>query len=220
MTSGTPFPKRLTRVDRLALDDHSYISENDVCYYIGEYTARKGFGYSDTNNLISNLKKDVDLKGKPEWRYKEHAIRQAAAAFREAVGEGDLKALTFVPIPPSKCKSDPLYDDRLTQILRLIDLGMGLDIREIVVQSISTEKSHLREDRPNPDELIELYSLDESLTSPIPNCIAIVDDVLTAGSHFKAMQEVLSSRFPSAHIIGLFIARRVWGADDPGDFDE
>ena len=220
MTSSGTFPSRLLRVDELALPDHSYLSEDDICYYIGEYTSQKGYSYSDTNSLISNLKKDVDRKGRPEWRYKGDAIIRAAVAFREALDEKALRALTFVPIPPSKCKSDPLYDDRLTQILHLMGSGEDLDIRELVFQSVSTEKSHLLEERPRPEEIVSRYSVDESLAEPTPNCIAIVDDVLTAGSHFKAMQAVLGSRFPTTHIVGLFIARRVWGADDPEDFDE
>jgi len=40
--------------------------------------------------------------------------------------------------------------------------------------------------------------------------IGILDDVLTAGTHFRAMQTVLSDRFPGVPIIGLFVARRVF----------
>ena len=220
MTSGTPFPRSLTKVDELALPEHSYLSEDDVCYYIGEYTARQGYKYSATNQLISNLKKKMDQKGKWGWHYKRDAIRDVAAAFREAIGDSSLKAMTLVPVPPSKSKNDEMYDDRLTQMLQAMNPALGVDIRELVVQDSSTLEAHLSDVRPRPDELVELYRMEESLIEPVPNCIAIVDDVLTTGSHFKAMREVLSSRFPSAHIIGLFIARRVWGADDPGDFDE
>jgi hypothetical protein len=40
--------------------------------------------------------------------------------------------------------------------------------------------------------------------------MAILDDVLTAGTHFRAMSIVLSQRFPGVPIVGLFIARRVF----------
>ena len=220
MTSGTPFPRRLTMVDEATLEDHYFLSGADVCYYLGEYTARKPFSYSDTNNLISNFKKKLDVKDSPQWRYKEQAILQVAAAFREAIGERSLRALTFVPIPPSESKDNPMHDDRMTRMLQAIDPRQELDIRELVVQSVSTPKSHESDYRLRSEDLLELYSIDESLIDPSPNCIAIVDDMLTAGSHFKAMQAILRRRFPDAHIIGLFIARRVPEADDPWDPDE
>jgi adenine/guanine phosphoribosyltransferase-like PRPP-binding protein len=36
--------------------------------------------------------------------------------------------------------------------------------------------------------------------------IAIVDDILTTGAHFKACKTVLQERFPEAQIFGIFIA--------------
>ena len=112
MTSGGTFPNRLTEVDDLTRPDHSYLTEDDHCYFIGEYTARQGFAYSATNSLILNFKKTLDRRGRPEWRYKERALQTAAAAFRRALNPEALDRLTFVPVPPSKAKGDPLYDDR------------------------------------------------------------------------------------------------------------
>ena len=201
------------------MENHSFLSATDVCYYLGEYTARKPYSYSDTNSLISNFKKKLDVKDTPQWWYKGQAILQVAAAFREAIGERSLRALTFVPIPPSESKDDPMHDDRMIRMLQAIDPNQGLDIRELVIQSVTTPKSHESDYRLRAEDLLKLYSIDESLTDPSPNCIAIVDDMLTAGSHFKAMQAILSQRFPDAHIIGLFIARRVPDADDPWDPD-
>ena len=219
MTSGALFPSRFSKVDELALPNHFFLSEDDDCYYIGEYTAQKGYSYSATNSLISNFKKEMDRKETLQWRYKGEAIQRVATTFRMGIKDTALKSLTFVPVPPSKSKDDPLYDDRLTQMLLAIDSSLDLDVREMVVQDVSTPATHLSDERPRPDELIGLYSLDESLTDPAPTNIAIVDDLLTTGSHFRAMKTVLSSRFPSAYIMGLFIARRVPGTDDPEDFD-
>ena len=39
----------------------------------------------------------------------------------------------------------------------------------------------------------------------------VVDDVLTAGTHFRAAKSILGARFSDTRIIGLFIARRVPG---------
>ena len=94
MTYKKDFPTRLTKVDALMLDDHWYLSEGDICYFLGEYTAREGFSFSATNDLILNLKKGVDRRGRPGWRYKERAIRVAATAFRDALPQPpEMKAL-------------------------------------------------------------------------------------------------------------------------------
>ena len=217
MTSGAPFPRRFSKVDELALPNHFFLSEDDNCYYIGEYTAQKGYSYSATNSLISNFKKEIDRKGSLQWHYKAEAIQRVAATFKKGIKDTALKSLTFVPVPPSKSKDDPLYDDRMTQMLLAIDSNLNLDVREMVVQSVSTPAAHLNDERPRPDELIDLYSLDESLTDPAPTSIAIVDDLLTTGSHFRAMKTILVSRFPFAYMMGLFIARRVPDTDEPED---
>ena len=220
MTSGTPFPSRFSMVDELALPDHYYLSETDICFYLGEYTARGGFSYSDTNSLVLNFKKDMDRRGRPEWRHKGRAIREIAAAFSKALGEPLLRGMTYVPIPPSEPKGHSMHDDRLTQMLNRMSSSIDVDIRELVLQTASTPKSSRNEERLPPDEREQLYVLDESLAEPAPDCIAVVDDLLTTGSHFKAMQAVLGRKFPTARVIGLFVARRVPETDDPWDLDE
>ena len=121
--------------------------------------------------------------------------------------------ITFVPVPPSKAKDDELYDDRLTRMLNLIKL----DVREIVLQKHSTDAAHSSEVRPGPDEIQAMYEIAEELARPGPDMIAIVDDVLTTGAHYRAVLSVLSARFPGTKITGLFIARRV---PDTSDFDD
>lgn len=207
MSNGT-FPQRFTKVDDLTRPDHWYLTSEDVCYFIGEYTARKGYAYSETNNLVFNFKKTMDRRGHPEWRYKGISIRRAAAAFRTALGPEAIDGLTFVPIPPSKAKGDPLYDDRLIRLLHAIRPQPPLDVRELVVQTVSTEAVHGRDDRPGPGQISKLYRINEELAAPLKACVAIVDDVLTTGAHFQAAKSVLEARFPEQVFIGLFLARR------------
>lgn len=98
-------------------------------------------------------------------------------------------------------------------------IGQGIDVRELVVQQESTRASHASgTNRMTVQELLDLYRLDETLAGPPPTFIAIVDDMLTAGTHYRAMYSVLARRYPDVPIIGLFIARRVFpdvGADNP-----
>jgi predicted amidophosphoribosyltransferase len=208
--------KRILKIDALTLPDHHYLDAQDVCYYAGEYTAGEGHAYSETNQLIHNFKKTVDKRGTAQWQYKERAILQAANIFRAAI-KADAQ-ITFVPIPPSTARSDPMYDDRMLRLLQFVCKGRPTDIRELVAQTKSGAAAHLSESRPKPDDLIANYVLDESLAEPTPSTIFVVDDVLTTGCHFKAVKRVLQQRFPDANIVGLFIARRAPKSADL-DFD-
>jgi len=209
MTSNSTFPLRLTQVDELIRPDHGHLTADDTCYFLGEYTARSGYSFSATNSLIINFKKPVDRRGKPEWQYKGNAIRQSAEAFRCAINAAWFDTATLIPIPPSKAKTDPLYDDRLTQMLEAIRPQPPLDIRELIVQESSTDPAHHSDNRPRPETLEPLYKIDQTLTMPKPQIIGLFDDVLTTGAHFKAAQSLLNKAFPGVRVIGLFIARRV-----------
>src|SRR6516225_5955849 len=105
MTSAGTFPRRLTKIDDLTRPDHFYLTPEDACYFLGEYSARKGYAFSATNQLIFNFKKSLDKRGTSQWTYKGIAIRDAAAAFRAALRGEQLDKITLVPIPPSKAKS-------------------------------------------------------------------------------------------------------------------
>lgn len=197
----------LTKIDELIRPDHYRLDGEDDCYFIGEYTAGRGFSHSATNQFIYNLKKSLSKRGLPEWAYKTTAIWQAARALRDSLNPDFLASATFVPIPPSRVPSDPLYDDRMTQVLS--SLGENVDVRELVFQSEGMPEAHTVECRPGPNELYQNYEIEASLVEPIPAQVAVADDVLTTGAHFKAMKRILQETFPDTLVIGLFLARRV-----------
>jgi hypothetical protein len=219
MTSGGTFPQRLTKIDDLTRPDHWYLTAEDDCYFLGEYTARKGYAFSATNQLILNFKKSLDKRGTPQWRYKDRAINEAASAFRAALTGDLLNVLTLVPIPPSKAKADPLYDDRVMRTLYGIRRQPPLDIREMILQRASTAAVHDQDQRPRPEDIEANYTIDNALRNPAPRAIGLFDDVLTTGAHYRAASAVLQAAFPGVRVIGFFIARRVPDAADVEDFD-
>ena len=208
VTSKRNFPRHATLVDELTRRDHYYLDETDNCVFIGEYTARAGYQHSQTNQLILNLKKGVDRRGLREWRYKELAITRAARTFEAVLTNEALDEWTFVPIPPSKARSDPAYDDRMSRVVQTIRPSRPVDARELIVQTETMDAAHDRDDRPGPREIAALYRIDETLTAPKPTALVVVDDVLTTGAHFKAAQSVLQTQFPGVPVYGLFVARR------------
>lgn len=221
MTSDpSSFPQRLTKVDEITRGDHTFLRDDDACFFLGEYTARKGFSHSATNNLIINFKKPLDRKGKPEWRFKAAKIAEAAKAMHSALKGYDLRSTTFVPVPPSKHRDDPLYDDRMMAMmgqlsgLFLASNGYSLDIKELVSQRRSTAAAHDGDARPRPEDLVGIYDVDLGLLPNASGSIVICDDVLTTGSHYRAMCDVLRRHLPQATFAGLFLARRAPEAND------
>lgn len=202
------------------------MTEDDECYHWLEKTAGRDFTFGQANSLINNLKKDMSFRGRPDvWQYKLAAIRRCGKAIGEGFKEGWLEAATLVPVPPSKARDDDGYDDRMLQVLRAIPSASPLDIRELVVQSSSMDASHKSGgNRTSVRDLVRAYQIDEALTEPKPVSIGVVDDVLTVGRHFRAMKQVLNTRFPGVEVVGIFIARVVQPPPPPpppssDDFD-
>jgi hypothetical protein len=219
-SNNTSFPQRLTKIDELTRGDHTYLDATDECLFFGEYTARKGFAHSATNNLVLNFKKPIRRKGMPDWQYKGKAIREVAQAFSQNLGSR-LATLTLVPIPPSKLKTDAEYDDRLMEMLRTLNAPSGIkpDVRELISQAKTMPASHESENRLPPSEWEKCYQIEERLVAPSPVWIGIIDDLLVTGCRFRAMSNVLKARFPQARVTGLFIARRVPEAIDLSAFE-
>jgi hypothetical protein len=219
-TSQNTFPRHLTEIDDLTRPDHYYLDAGDTCLFLGEYTARKGFTFSATNQLVLNFKKSVDRRARPEWQHKERAIREVGQAFAGAIQPAWLASATLVPIPPSKEKNNPLYDDRMLRMLRAIPSAHPLDIRELLIQQQTMDAAHDANIRPGPDQIAAAYKIDENLCEPVPGAIALFDDVITTGAHFVAARRVLQVRFPQSRVFGFFIARRAPETTDFGEFSE
>jgi hypothetical protein len=206
-------PVRLQKVDEHTRPDHSYLDEDDECYYLLEYAPRKGSQFSSTNDLILNLKKTVDRIGKPEYRYKRRAIAQAAHLLRSVLNDDWLPTAVLVPIPCSKARTDPLFDDRMLQVLHQMTQGLNCDIRELLIQTESLSSFH-GGDRMTPHTLRCYYELDDDLCQLAePTEITIFDDILTTGCHFKAAKAVFKERWPQVPVSGIFIARRYFPTD-------
>lgn len=206
----------LTQIDDTTRGDHTRLLPTDVCYYLFEYTSRRGYDFSSTNNLISNLKKKPSTRNSPAYRYKGVAIQSCSTSLRGVINPNWISTGTIVPVPCSKAPDHPDYDDRMERICR--GISPTADVRKLVIQTASTVASHEVGDgqRLSVDDLLSVYQINESLAEPNPTSIAIVDDVLTVGTHYRAMHTILSQRFPNAKIYGIFIARRIF----PDPFDE
>lgn len=209
-------PKRLSKIGALEHTDHYHLPVDATCYFWGEYTPPKyvngkPWDYSATNQLIYNFKKK---KGQPGRQFKDKAIVQVANAF-STLWQWD-KLLKFrpvlIPIPPSKARNDPMYDDRMSDMLnRLATLSKHeLDIRDCLSFDGSCSASHESNERPSPERLFQALSFDENVGRPKekPGLILLFDDMLTSGAHYVAATRRLALHFPNVKVAGQFIARR------------
>jgi len=209
-----PIPQRLLQIDETTIGDHFHLAAADSCFYVWEYTARRGYGFSPTNQLISNLKiKPSRIAASPgRGPHKQQALDHAAAALRGLVLPPRVGELgTFVPMPGSKAPGHPDFDDRIHSLLRAA-FGKNADVRPMLGLAESACADHESPDRLSYAALRAITRLDEAQAAAPPHgSIAVVDDVLNSGKHFKVAQELLAARFPGIPVIGIFVARCIRG---------
>lgn len=201
---------KLQKIDELLLREHSCLTSEDYCYFLGEYAGGQGYQHSDTNQLIHNLKKPSNKKNQKEWAYKEKAIITVAELLMSTTAWPKLKKYTWVPIPPSSTKTHSEYDDRLVKVLnKMREFENNLDLRELLTSIDDRQPAHLATKRFAIEEHYNNLKVDLSLREPPPNAIVIFDDVILSGAGYKAAKLHLSKIFPNIPIIGIFIARAV-----------
>jgi hypothetical protein len=199
---------RLAKID---VSTYPKLDEGDECFHIGEYTAGGGYGASDTNQQIFNLKwKPTSGDGKLYW--KGRAISYWIQKLAEYMNlEKVEQNVTLVPAPCSKALGHPEYDDRMLRILIGIKaMRPGIDVREAIIPAESRDSQH-EAGRLSVAELQSAMRLStDNLTQPLKRVVIAVDDVFTQGGTFKAMQAHLL-RAPGVKVVrGLFLARTIW----------
>lgn len=200
---------KLTRLDESSLQEHIALDNDDYCLFWRIYTPRRGYGYSDTNQMIFNLKADPNAKQRKT--HKESAIETIAAEMVTIIPERVFLNYTFVPIPPSKIKGNPDYDRRMISILEIIKETRypTMDLKELILTKESKPSDHTSSERQSVNDIQRNYCLEPEFIQPTPEKIIIFDDILASGRHYKASQKLLLGQYPLAKIIGLFIARAV-----------
>ncbi|MFB6456553.1 hypothetical protein ACE38W_14880 [Chitinophaga sp. Hz27] len=206
----TGLESRLQYIDKLTIGDHSYLRDEDICCYLGDYYPDKNYSRTTYNQTLHNFKKFESRKGLADYKYKIQAITTLTEVVRNKIVPNFRPGLvTLVPTPSSKCKADPEYDDRLMKILASGLSGGEINLKEILYIDQNMKTSHLAKngERMKPTEIQECLRINENECQDVRDYIVIFDDILTTGAHFKACQATLQQRFPGKQIIGLFLGR-------------
>lgn len=203
-------PLLLKQLDEASIGKYKFLNPNDEIYYLGEYTTGKGYSYSKWNDLISNYKKE--RKEVATKQHKEKAIKLTAAMFRstlyhtKGIAEREKNAI-FVPVPPSIGRNEDDYDDRNFEMLQLFAP------KDRIIKAITQKKSrkalHKMRDLRDVNSLQENYEIAQEVRNLTFNEIWLFDDVLTAGTHFRAICNLLAPNFPKIRIVGFYITRSI-----------
>lgn len=212
MIPGLP---ALRRLDGALRREHAFVEAGDEIHFFHDYLPGKGREGGPGNALILDLKTEADAARTVRWRSRRKRLAtEACAELLRAAWPADWRRHTVVvPTPPSKPRGDPNYDARLPRILNMA----GLLFADCVVQVRPLDTSHTSAVRPDLRSLAQAYGVDEIFAPPSPERLIVLDDVLTTGRHFRAMDQVLRAAFPEVEIIGVFLARRV-EADAEADY--
>jgi predicted amidophosphoribosyltransferase len=206
---------RLQTIDAINRSNHALLDATDdkKVYFWRDFTARKDYTFSETNNLVKNFKiTPTERRADPRRsHHKERALNTFAAEFKDLILPTVVQyAMTVVPIPPSKLPGDPDHDDRITRLLETACAGSPIDIRRLIEHTQNSEADHQSTHRLTFTERMAITRLAPSLlTAPAPTSIVIFDDVLTNGTHYKVAKTLLARQYPDANISGVFVARRV-----------
>lgn len=210
----TPRWKKTDESDRL---DYCQNHEQLYLFYGRIYTPRKGYKHSKTNQLVLNLKKKPTSSNERELYWKSKAINQFASEVIDFLSPNlpPNKPRALIPMPPSKTRQHPDYDDRMEQVAQLV-------VQRLVVQRFSNlrywpllksikdvEGSHTGNISRNPEELFKTIDVEKREVGNYLNeeIVYVIDDVLTSGSHFMAARQHILKYFPNIQISGLFWAK-------------
>jgi hypothetical protein len=206
-------PLMLTPLDAPTRVEHAFLVASDRCSYLAPYIPARGHHVGGCNQLIRNFKCEPSIaRCNPQRRrHKQHAITTLAKWLRAAVTREQAELCTWVPIPPSKWRGDPDYDDRLTRTLNLAFQAYDVDVRCLLYQVENTVPDHAGPTRLSAEALYENLRLDAVALSaqPIRPRITLFDDVLTTGKHYRCCERRLGQALPGTPITGVFLTRRV-----------
>lgn len=200
---------QLIKIDSLIIKQrHRYLSAGDQCYYIMDYPPYSKYGRTPINSLIMDFKIGVEKKGTADWQDKLLATKKIAEIMDAAVPKFK-DGVILIPMPPSKHRHDERYDDRLMKLLEIFCANRPETmVFDIISGKRNLDAAHLATNRPTPQELLDNYELDETVSLD-GKIVVLIDDVITDGAHFYAAKNLILSHYPTASITGLFIASTI-----------
>ena len=153
----------MTKLIKLNYNEVWNLNIYDRCYYFGDYYRTEDMYNSENHNFtntIRNFKKPIDRKNKPEWQYKEKAIKDVSNHIINRFTNYKDKFI-FTYIPTSKTKECPDYDDRLDKVMYNLKNNSFFVFTPIHI--LKPYKSQHEHGHLNPKDLKAKYHFSENL---------------------------------------------------------
>lgn len=190
-----------------------HLTADDHCVYAREYTPRKPYTHSEANQLIFNLRIRLDHRGTRRWYHKE----QAAAQFAREVSQLLRIGSCVMFVPTSKRRDDPEFDPRLDMVeSALASRRKDLVILRPIVREVSRVGSHTLGGRRTVADILEGLRWDK-IDDRIQH-IAVIDDMLTMGTSYRAVSQMFEENAPNVILHGVFWTLARYDKDDDLSF--
>ena len=180
-----------------------YLTDKDIIYYHLEYKSSLGFDHLD-NSYVLNYKKDIKYRCSNHWHYKKEAIEYFANLLINTPF-GNNRTLISAPI--SKRRDSQFFDSRNDDVLKIVNQRTNIPISFNLEANRDIEPVHLKSGYRKPEHLKGFYSFIPF--EIVPEIVYIVDDVITSGSSFVVLRDLIKERHPSVEVRGLYLARAV-----------
>jgi hypothetical protein len=188
------------KIDGIEKQSISNFQIDDECFYAHDFLPSRGFQGGLANNNVLNFKKAPSTPGQ---NYRTGAIYKFALDASSLIDCESGKTYAVTAIPSSKCKSDPLYDNRFEDFfIELAKLRPCIDIQWPVINQATVTPSHSGGSR-TPATIAASYTF-KGFTGNAPEFILVFDDVLTTGAHFRAFKDFLIQSGYRGRVFGLF----------------
>ncbi len=178
-------------------------------YYARILTVRRSYSYSETNQLIRNLKKSVD-SNQAQLAYKEQAISKMVDECTELLSDVDVSRseVVLIPVPSSKTIDDPLYDNRIERVTQGVEMRLkGFLSCSILQRTKTIEPQHQSQSKRDVNVQQSSMEVAEGVKNLANRRVILVDDVITSGATVQACCNLISEYVTADQIIGIFWAK-------------
>ena len=206
-------PSRWLKIDQLEITGYPYLGMNDLCYYHLE-RSHGTWEKSEANRVVSNFQRSVEqYHDRPDvLRYKNDAIAYFAEKISDLIAKKKrLYPLVIVPMVTSKPKCHQWFDDRLVRTAQTVANARAGEVVVCDILNIAAEVPKAkRGGQRNPRDIGQNIVV-EKPDYPEAEVVFLIDDVITTGGHYAACRDAIQPLFPSARIVGVFLARQRMG---------
>jgi predicted amidophosphoribosyltransferase len=173
-------------------------------YYLRHYISRGGYQASETNDLISNFKKNPNSSS-AVIQYKKGAIDKFSLELSSIFKHDFNYPACMSWIPTSCAKTDPNYDNRLEQVVNNVCKNIKISPIEAFITIESKQSFHSNAERKE-SSIKNSIIWNQNISLSNYDIIFIIDDVLITGLSFKTIHDLIKERYPNIFVYGLIWA--------------